>query len=61
MKILVQECVLFIVKNLKDVVRLPIDMSCLNSTLISKIATEVQLEDLDDLYDRKDKLTSRLF
>jgi len=61
MKILVSECVIFIAKNLKDVVRLPIDMSCLNNTLISKISQEVQLEDLDELYDRKDKLTSRLF
>jgi len=61
MKILVTECVHFIAQNLKDVVRLPIDMSCLNSALINKVALEVPIDELDDLQDRKDKLSSRLF
>lgn len=30
MKVLVQECVDFVIENLHDVVRLPIDMNCLN-------------------------------
>jgi hypothetical protein len=30
MKILVQECIDFVIENLHDVVRLPIDMNCLN-------------------------------
>ena len=35
---LVGECVKFIRENLSDVVRLPIDMNCLNTNLIKKIA-----------------------
>ena len=35
---LVEECVNFIRENLNDVVRLPIDMNCLNANLIKKIS-----------------------
>jgi hypothetical protein len=38
MKVLVQECIDFVIENLHDVVRLPIDMNCLNQTLIKRIA-----------------------
>ena len=58
---LVEECVQFVVTKLQDVIRLPIDMNCLNSHLIKKIAELVTVENLDDLVDRKDKLTSKLF
>ena len=34
MKMLVQECIDFVIENLHDVVRLPIDMNCLNQNLI---------------------------
>ena len=30
MRVLVQECIDFVIENLSDVVRLPIDLSCLN-------------------------------
>ena len=33
MKGLVQECIDFVIENLHDVVRLPIDMNCLNQNL----------------------------
>ena len=38
MKGLVQECIDFVIENLHDVVRLPIDMNCLNQNLIKRIA-----------------------
>ncbi len=38
MQQLVSECVTFIKTNLSDVVRLPIDMNCLNANLIKKIS-----------------------
>jgi hypothetical protein len=38
MKVLVQECIDFVIDNLHDVVRLPIDMNCLNQNLIKRIA-----------------------
>ena len=42
-------------------VRLPIDMNCLNQNLIKRIANQVTIERLDDLVDKRDKLTSKLF
>lgn len=38
MRVLVEECVDFVIRNLHDVVRLPIDMNCLNQNLIKKVA-----------------------
>ena len=38
MKELVNECISYVISNLHDVVRLPIDMNCLNEKLIKKIA-----------------------
>ena len=58
---LVTECIEFVVKNLSDVVRLPIDMNCLNSNLIKRISQEVNIDKLDNLLDKRDKLTSKLF
>jgi hypothetical protein len=50
-----------VIENLHDVVRLPIDMNCLNQNLIKRIANQVTIERLDDLVDKRDKLTSKLF
>lgn len=36
-------------------------MNCLNSVLIKKLARTINLEELDNLKDKKDKLTSKLF
>jgi hypothetical protein len=52
MKLLVSECIDFVIENLHDVVRLPIDMNCLNQTLIKRIATQITLEKLDELVDK---------
>jgi hypothetical protein len=38
MQKLVDECVKFIRDKISDVVRLPIDMNCLNASLIKKIS-----------------------
>ena len=61
MKVLVHECVEFVIENMHDVVRLPIDMNCLNQNLIKRIANQISIEKLDDLVDKRDKLTSKLF
>jgi len=61
MQQLVDDCVLFIKRELPDIVRLPIDMGCLNSNLIKKIANAVTMEELVNLRDKKDKLTSRIY
>jgi hypothetical protein len=40
---LVGECVEFIALRISDIVRLPIDMNCLNSGLVKRIAEKVQV------------------
>ena len=61
MQRLVDECIQFVWKNLGDVVNLPIDMSCLNENLLNKLAKLVAPEELENIRDRKDKLTSKLY
>jgi DNA-binding LytR/AlgR family response regulator len=41
--------------------KLQVDMSCINSTIIREISRQVDLDRLDILKERKDKLVSRLF
>jgi len=36
-------------------------MNCVNSTLIKKLAAQVTLDDLDNLKDKKDKLSSKMY
>lgn len=58
---LVDECIKYIKENISDVVRLPIDMNCLNSNLIKKISQAITLDELINLKDRKDKLSSKIY
>lgn len=60
MQDLVKECVSYVVLNLNDVVRLPIDMNCINHKLIQIIAEKTPLEYLLSLHDKRDRLQSRL-
>ncbi|CAG9324974.1 unnamed protein product [Blepharisma stoltei] len=61
MQTLVSECLEFVSRNLEEVVKLPIDMSCLNQGLLKQLARLANPEQLDDIKDRKDKLVSKLF
>lgn len=58
---LVEEAVKYVSKNISEIIALPIDMNCLNSSLIKKLASNIPLEELEPLKDKKDKLTSKLF
>ena len=58
---LVEEALIFLAKNLNEVIQLPIDMNCMNSGLIKRLAGKISLYELNDLVDKKDKLTSKLF
>jgi hypothetical protein len=51
----------FFVNNVEEMSKLQVDMSCINSTIIREIARQVDLDRLDLLKERKDKLVSRLF
>lgn len=44
---LVQECVFYVSSHLSEIVRLPIDMNCINTSLLKKIATKVDADGLD--------------
>lgn len=57
---LVKECISYVVLNLNDVVRLPIDMNCINQKLIWMIAQRTPLDFLCNLHDKRDRLQSRL-
>ena len=58
---LVHQTTLFIAQNLQEIINLPIDMSCINSTLVQKLADCVDILILDGLEDKKDKLRSKLY
>lgn len=40
---LVEECIQFIVSNINEVVKLPIDMSCINANLLRSLAEKVEV------------------
>ena len=61
MQCLVHECISYVISNIHDVVRLPIDMSCLNDSLTKQISEKVPVERLNTLVDKRDKLTSKIF
>jgi len=58
---LVEKCLLFVSKHLEEVVKLPIEMSCLSAVLLERLSIKVGLTDLATLNDPKDKLSSKLY
>jgi len=58
---LVEEALNFLKKNINEVIQLPIDMNCMNSSLVKRLAGKLNLYELNDLRDKKDKLRSKLF
>jgi hypothetical protein len=61
MAYLVEESVRFVAINIHEIIGLPIDMNCLNSNLVKKLAENISIEDLNTLKDKKDKLMSKLY
>jgi len=58
---LVEDSLDFVVRHIEEIIQLPIDMNCLNSSLVKKLASKVDLETLDSMKDKRDKLQSKLF
>lgn len=58
---LIDDWVNFVVKNISEIVKIPIDMSCLNQTALKKISKQITLEALDACSDPRDNLQSKLF
>mmetsp|Transcript_60717 Transcript_60717/g.140229 ORF Transcript_60717/g.140229 Transcript_60717/m.140229 type:complete len:649 (-) Transcript_60717:185-2131(-) len=58
---LVESCIVFMAANVNQVLRLPIDLSCLTDEIVRRLADQFTEEKLDSIRDRKDKLLSKLF
>ena len=58
---LVEESLVFVGLNLQDILLLPIDMNCMNSGLVKRLANKIDIETLDDIKDKKDKLKSKIY
>eukprot|EP00742_Colponemidia_sp_Colp-10_P012057 GILJ01013485.1.p1 GENE.GILJ01013485.1~~GILJ01013485.1.p1 ORF type:complete len:740 (+),score=117.42 GILJ01013485.1:42-2261(+) len=61
MESLVNESIRFVVQHLQEIIQQPVDLSCINSKLVEAIARMVSAETLDEIKDRKDKLSSRIY
>ena len=61
MAVLVEESLTFVAKNLQEIILLPIDMNCMNSALVKRLANKIDIDDLESLADKKDKLRSKLY
>ncbi|CAM9300693.1 unnamed protein product [Ectocarpus sp. 12 AP-2014] len=60
MQRLVAECLGFVGEHLTEIVKLPIDLSCLSDKMVLQLAKIVTLDQLAVAKDRKDKLLSRV-
>ncbi|CAM9777974.1 unnamed protein product [Scytosiphon promiscuus] len=60
MQRLVAECLKFVGEHLTEIVKLPIDLSCLSDKMVLQLAKIMTLEQLAVARDRKDKLLSRV-
>ena len=46
---LVEESLVYVNENLQEILQLPIDMNCMNSSLVKRLAGKVEIEELDKL------------
>ena len=61
MKRLVEECLRFLHARFNSIVKLPIDLGCLNQSLLTRLARLFSDAEMDGLRDRKDKLLSKVY
>jgi rubrerythrin len=58
---LVEESLIYSGNHIQEILMLPIDMNCMNSQLVKRLASKIDVESLESLTDKKDKLKSKLF
>lgn len=58
---LVGLCLEFVCANVNEILKMPIDLNCLNQELLTKLSDMLSVDDLDEIVDRKDKLVSRIY
>ena len=61
MENLVDKCIIFIAENLDSVLNIPCVMSGINEALLTKLAACTYVSKLDEVYDKKDKLKTKIF
>ena len=60
---LVQLCLDYVCHNLPEILKMPIDLNCLNQDLLTALSARVSVDQLDELVaaDRKDKIVSKMY
>lgn len=58
---LVEVCIEQVASNLNDIIRLPIDLSCVSEKLVNRIAAITHPKTLCDVKDKKDKILTKLY
>ena len=61
MKPLTKHCLEFLRGALAEVLRLPIDLSCVSDKLLGELALHLDADEIERLRDKKDKIASRLY
>eukprot|EP01033_Poteriospumella_lacustris_P017978 gene17978-12886_t len=58
---LVELCVSQVSQSLNDIIKLPIDLSCISEKLVNRIASITSPKALSEIKDRKDKILTKLY
>ncbi|KAL0211967.1 hypothetical protein RCL1_005593 [Eukaryota sp. TZLM3-RCL] len=58
---LVDDCLEYLIRNLNQVLRLPVDLSCLSDSLVSNLSRKISIEQLEFLSDRRGKLVPKIW
>ena len=61
MESLVEECIKYFKDNIQNIMQLSVDMSCLSSFVLGKLAQTLDFCILDEIKERKDKLITKLY
>lgn len=51
----------YVCEHINEILQLPIDMNCMNSEVVKRLARIIPIETLLNLKDKKDKLMSKLY
>mgnify|MGYP002476741865 FL=1 len=58
---LVEKCLNFIHQHLQEVIRLPIDLDCIQGDIFNRLADMLSIDEADRVRDRRNKLMDRVF
>jgi len=61
MQRLVDLCLQFVHDNINNVIKLPIDLNCINNNLVGKLSLLFTIKELESIEDRRDKLKGKLW